>query len=644
MSYVGRRKDGRVASEEPFGSVLRKRNMTFSGGSPQAASPTACEYPYVVLSVSTVHSFDDFVVSSCHDLSHVLTESWTAVQKCWFLTVSVWALYSVSRKAEAWTTVPKYGFRLLAISCPLLSFGDRDVKQIEEGTETSWRVMEDGSIDQLASAVTVWLYSQINSASNPTTSHDPDRIGNQGMTILTLSAFIPKLKPSFCRDGNDECHSSKVQISVCFFALYLIALGTGGIKPCVSSFGADQFDEMDEDEKEKKSSFFNWFYFSINIGALVSSSVLVWVQQNVGWGWGFGIPTVTMGISICSFLLGTNLYRHKKPGGSALTRIAQVVVASTRKWKIQVPLDKSLLYEVQGKESTIEGRRNLDHTDKFLFLDKAAIQTEDEKRVVGSISPWHLTTVTQVEELKSIIYILPIWASGVIFAAVFCQMGTLFIEQGDTMNLHVDPNFKIPSASLTIFDTISVLLWVPVYDRFIVPFACKYTGHKRGFTHLQRIGIGLMISTVGMIVAAIVEILRLRFIKHHNFYEKDHIPMSIFWQVPQYFILGAAEVFTNIGNLEFFYDQAPDGMRSLCSALTLTTSALGCYLSTLLVTVVTNITRRNGEVGWIPANLNHGHIDDFFWLLAFLSFLNFLVYLVIAHWYKYKKPAGTCPA
>ncbi|KAJ6362903.1 hypothetical protein OIU78_003150 [Salix suchowensis] len=122
-----------------------------------------------------------------------------------------------------------------------------------------------------------------------------------GMTLLTLSASVPGLKPS-C--DKDSCHPTTGQTAAFFVALYFIALGTGGIKPCVSSFGADQFDETDETEKKKKSSFFNWFYLSINIGALIASSVLVWIQMNVGWGWGFGIPAVAMASGSCVFLLG----------------------------------------------------------------------------------------------------------------------------------------------------------------------------------------------------------------------------------------------------------------------------------------------------------------------------------------------------
>lgn len=453
------------------------------------------------------------------------------------------------------------------------------------------------------------------------------------MTLLTLSASVPGLESS-C--DKDSCHPTTGQTTAFFVALYFIALGTGGIKPCVSSFGADQFDETDETERKKKSSFFNWFYLSINIGALIASSVLVWIQMNVGWGWGFGIPAVAMAVAVVFFFLGSKLYRIQKPGGSPITRIVQVIVASFRKYHVQVPADKSLLYETAEEESQIQGSRKLEHTDKFKFFDKAAVETQTDN-IKDLTNPWRLCTVTQVEELKSIVRLLPVWASGIVFATVYSQMSIMFVLQGNTMDQHMGPHFKIPSASLSLFGYLSVIFWAPVYDRIIVPYARKFTGHERGFTQLQRMGIGLVISIVSMIVAGVLEAVRLNFVRENNYYDLEYIPMTIFWQVPQYFLIGCAEVFTFIGQLEFFYDQAPDAMRSLCSALSLTTVALGNYLSTLLVTIVTKVTTRGGKLGWIPDNLNRGHLDYFYWLLAILSFLNFTAYLWISKWYAYKK-------
>lgn len=463
-----------------------------------------------------------------------------------------------------------------------------------------------------------------------------------GMTFLTVTASVSGLKP-VCHGprGEETCQVTDAQSATFFVALYLIALGTGGIKPCVSSYGADQFDDADEAEKKHKSSFFNWFYFSINIGALIASSVLVWVQDNEGWGWGFGIPAVAMAIAVVSFFSGTRLFRNQKPGGSPLTRICQVVAASIRKHKVELPADESLLYETADAESNITGSRKLDHTKDFSFFDKAAVEIQSDN-IKESVNPWRLCTVTQVEELKAIVRLLPIWATGIIFSAVYSQMSSLFVLQGERMDTHVgNSSFKIPPASLSIFDTLSVIFWVPIYDRIIVPVTRKFTGHKNGLTQLQRMGIGLFISILSMIAAAVLELIRLRMVREHNYYDLPEMPMSIMWQVPQYFLIGCAEVFTFIGQLEFFYEQAPDAMRSLCSALSLTTVALGNYLSSLLVTIVTSISTKNGNLGWIPDNLNRGHLHYFFWLLTVLSVLNMGAYLLVSKWYTYKRPVGS---
>ncbi|KAI8523636.1 hypothetical protein RHMOL_Rhmol13G0089500 [Rhododendron molle] len=309
------------------------------------------------------------------------------------------------------------------------------------------------------------------------------------------------------KNGLTQLQRMGIGLVISIFTLLSAALGTGGIKSCVSSYGADQFDDADEAEKKHKSSFFNWFYFSINIGALIASSVLVWVQDNVGWNWGFGIPTVTMALAV-------------------------VTVASVRKCHIKVPEDKSLLYETADAESAIKGSRKLDHTKDLSFFDKAAVEVESSDKK-SSKDPWSLCTVTQVEELKTILRLLPIWATGIIFAAVYNQMGNFFVLQGERMDSRLGhTDFHIPPASLGIFDTLSVIFWVPVYDRIIVPFARKFTGHKNGLTQLQRLGIGLVISIFTMLSAGILELVRLRIVKKHNYYDYEQMPMSIFWQVP----------------------------------------------------------------------------------------------------------------
>ncbi|KAG5572484.1 hypothetical protein H5410_062250 [Solanum commersonii] len=395
-----------------------------------------------------------------------------------------------------------------------------------------------------------------------------------GMCTLPLSASVPDFKPPECV-GSVCPSATPAQYAIFFSGLYLIALGTGGIKPCVSAFGADQFDDTDPKERVKKGSFFNWFYFSINIGALITSTLIVWIQENAGWGLGFGIPAVFMSLAIASFFFGTPLYRFQKPGGSPLTRMCQVLVAAFHKWNLSVPDDSTLLYETPDKSSAIEGSRKLLHTDELRCLDKAAVVSDTECKTGEYSNAWRLCTVTQVEELKILIRMFLIWATGIVFSAVYAQMATLIL----------------------------------------VPIARSFTGKERGFSKFQRIGIGLLLSVFCMSAAAIVEFKRLQLARD------------------------LAEIFTFIGHLEFFYDQSPDAMRSLCSALSLLTTAMGNYLSSFILTVVTSITTIGGKPGWIPNNLNSGHLDYFFWLLAALSFCNFVIYVFCAKMYKSKKPS-----
>ncbi|CAK8578266.1 unnamed protein product [Lathyrus sativus] len=457
-----------------------------------------------------------------------------------------------------------------------------------------------------------------------------------GICILIISATIPALTPMEC--VNSVCPSATLaQSAVFFFGLFLIALGTGGIKPCIWPFGADQFDDTDHRERASKGSFFNWNYFTSNIGALLSVTILVWTEENVGWGLGYGISASFIGIAIVIFFLGTPVYRFQRPVGSPLTRICQVISAALFKWKLEVPPDICLLFEREMKNSSIERSHRLEHSDGLRFLDKAAVISDEEKERAEMTSPWRLCTVTKVEELKILIRIFPIWASGIIFCAVYAQMSSLFVEQGKMMDTTI-ASLKIPAASLSTFDIIAVIIWVPIYDRGIVPIARKVTDKVRGFSELQRMGIGLFLSVICMSSAALVESKRLQMAKEFGLVDENvPVPISILWQIPQYFLLGAAEVFTFVGQHEFFYEQAPDTMRSFCSALALLTNSLGNYLSSLIIIIVDYITTEDGNCGWITDNLNEGHLDYFFWLLAGLSFLNMLVYIVYARQYKQKK-------
>lgn len=444
-----------------------------------------------------------------------------------------------------------------------------------------------------------------------------------GLTTLTLVSVL------------------KLSAVIFYLGLYVMALGSGSLMPCIVAFGADQYDHSNSKERRWKSSFFNWFFFVSNFGTLLSSTGVVWVEDNVSWALGFGISTLIIGFAMGAFYSGTPIYRHQKPGGSPVTRICQVIVASLRKLRVQVPSDKSLLYEKEHKEeSAVPGSRKLNYTDEFKCLDKAATIGDDETRSgTGEFcNGWRICTVTQVEEVKILIRMVPIWATAIIYTSAYAQAHTMFVEQGKTMDTRISSHFNIPAASLYMFNSVTCMVWVVIYDFSIAPAMRKLKRNEKGLSELQRMGIGKLFAMLSMVCAAILEAKRLQVVKSHNLVHdaETPVPLSILWQIPQYVLLGIAETFVLAGQLEFFYEEAPDAMRTVCSALSHLSTAFGNYFSSVLVIVVMLITTRGGSVGWIPNNLNEGHLDYYFWLWAVLSLLNLAVYVVAARRYKCK--------
>lgn len=153
-----------------------------------------------------------------------------------------------------------------------------------------------------------------------------------GMSVLTLAVSLPGLKPPPCNEAQlSNCKkASTLQLAVFYGALYTLAIGTGGTKPNISTIGADQFDDFEPKEKAHKLSFFNWWMFSIFFGTLFANTILVYIQDNVGWTLGYALPTLGLAISISIFLAGTRYYRHRVPNGSPFTRMAKVIVADRK--------------------------------------------------------------------------------------------------------------------------------------------------------------------------------------------------------------------------------------------------------------------------------------------------------------------------
>ncbi|XP_031261926.1 protein NRT1/ PTR FAMILY 5.10-like [Pistacia vera] len=376
-----------------------------------------------------------------------------------------------------------------------------------------------------------------------------------GLGLLTLSAMLPLPDTSDCQNTNKitSCSPYQFQVILFFFSLYLVALGQGGHKPCVQAFGADQFDGQDPEECKLKSSFFNWWYFGMCGGTLVTLLILNYIQDNLNWVLGFGLPCLLMAIALFIFLLGTKTYRFsiKGDGKNPFVRIGNVFVAAVKNWRT-TPSAIALEEEARG---------TLPHqnSEQYKFLNKALLAPD------GSKEYGKVCSISEVEEAKAFLRLVPIWVTSLMYAIVFAQSSTFFTKQGVTMDRSIAPSFDVPAASLQSFISLAIFLTIPIYDRVFVPIARTFTGKPAGITMLQRIGTGMFLSVLSMVIAALVEMKRLKTAEEYGLIDKPNvtIPMSVCWLIPQYILFGVADAFTMVGLQEFFYDQVPSELRSV---------------------------------------------------------------------------------
>lgn len=465
-----------------------------------------------------------------------------------------------------------------------------------------------------------------------------------GLTGITICATMKTLVPN-----QDECNQLALLLGNCepakswqmlylYTVLYVTGFGAAGIRPCVSSFGADQFDERDRDYKAHLDRFFNFFYLSVTVGAIVAFTAVVYLQIKHGWGSAFGSLAAAMGMSNLVFFLGTPLYRHRLPGGSPLTRVAQVLVAAFRKRNDSFHSSEFVgLYELPGKRSAIKGSSKIAHTDDFRCLDKAALRLKEDG---ACPSPWKLCTVTQVEEVKILVKLIPIPTCTIMLNLVLTEFLTLSVQQAYTLNTHIG-RLKLPVTCMPVFPGLSIFLLLSLYYSVFVPVSRRITGHPHGASQLQRVGIGLAVSILSVAVAGIFESYR-RHYSIQNGYEASFLtPMpelTAYWLLIQYCLIGIAEVFCIVGLLEFLYEEAPDAMRSIGSAYAAVAGGLGCFGATILNNIVKAATGDAEErrPSWLSQNINTGRFDYFYWLLTVLSVINFCAFLYAACKYQYR--------
>ncbi|KAI4967161.1 hypothetical protein ZWY2020_030228 [Hordeum vulgare] len=395
-----------------------------------------------------------------------------------------------------------------------------------------------------------------------------------GMMLVTFSAFVPTTTAALCAAGA-SCAGTT---------------GTWALSSQTVAFMGLVAD------REGKASFFSWFYLCVSFGPIISGVFLVWIQQNISWGLGFGIATACILLAFAAFVLATPVYKRRCPPARRSRASARSSPPRARRSASRCP-PKPDTYEVSDKIDSPQPK--IAHTSDFKFRQggrRHAVGHGGEAGGSDLVEVVHRDSGGGAQDPAPPAARL---ITSVVVSSAFSQMNTTFVQQGSAMDMTI-LSVPVPAASLASFEVICVMTWVLLYNKVIVPALRSFSS-----------------SGDGKPAARGKEI-------------------SISWQLPQYFFLAGGEVFCYIAQLEFFFDEAPDTMKSMCTSLALLTIALGSYMSSFIYAIVEAFTALGDSPGWISDDLNKGHLDYFFWAMAAMCTLNFVVYSGIVKNYRLK--------
>ena len=443
-----------------------------------------------------------------------------------------------------------------------------------------------------------------------------DRFLGRYRTIISISLF-------YCL-GNavlamaDFAGDVETRKWILFIGLTIIAIGAGGIKPCVSAFVGDQVPEG-EKNGPTMTRLYAAFYWSVNLGSFFSFLVIPWVRQNWGYSWAFGIPGIFMALATLIFWLGRKKYNHVPPtqpeflhalcsrvfqgparacerfGGEAVKRatntaigiaafvvIAPIVVllgnwahdggariaalsGASETATALIGVLTLILYVIALllaalKLAASTGMKGfLGVLGCMIFESKDEINkrfTESEKRGVRNL----------VRVLIVFLMIIPFWS-------LYDQTASSWVLQGKMMK-SIDLSwggvkFSFGAEEMQSFNPLLIMTFVPLVTLFVYPHIGRWAAP------LKRMGLGILMAGIAYgAVAALQQRI------------DTGAQLSILWQCIPYFLLTLSEILVSTTGLEYAYTAAGKNLKSIVSSFWLLTSTLGNLLVVFLTTLV----------------------------------------------------------
>jgi POT family proton-dependent oligopeptide transporter len=453
-----------------------------------------------------------------------------------------------------------------------------------------------------------------------------DRLIGRYWTILSLSLV-------YCL-GNGVLACSDLLTTVdaklaCLAAgLGLIALGSGGIKPCVSAFMGDQF-KPEQGHLLQKA--YGAFYWAINFGSFFSFLVVPWVKDHHGYGWAFGVPGVFMALATLIFWLGTRHYTRVAPARE--TKTAGFLKVLLGAFRSQPRLTLAPILNVLTS-LVLPLVAMMVFTALALVHDLTPVMRGIGWAALAAVGCWYLLIVGlsltgrlelpdnywnaarprfsegEISAARSVSPILFVFALVPVFWALFDQTTSTWVLQGTAMVPVEVFGFVISAEEMQSANPAIVMILVPLLTLLVYPRLGRLA------TPLRRMGAGMFFAAASYVIVAWLQ---------HRLEAGEKL--SILWQVLPYLVLTTGEVLLSTTGLEFAFAEAAPGMRSTIMSFWLLTVAFG----NLLVTAITKVLGGGAlEAGSVTSGR--------FLLYAVLTAVVGVLFSVVATRYRYRHP------
>ncbi|RBQ75631.1 hypothetical protein FVER53590_07951 [Fusarium verticillioides] len=378
-----------------------------------------------------------------------------------------------------------------------------------------------------------------------------------GHIILIISAIPPVI-------GNQGG-----ALGAMIVAIIVIGFGTGGFKPNVNPLIVEQLGEQYMHVKTLKSGervvvdpavtierVYMWFYWAINIGALVGQVTMVFAEKYVGFWLSYTLPTFMLCLCPLVMWLNRHNYERRPPAGSVLEPALKTwFLAQEGCWSI----------------NPFATWKNLHRDDFWERVKPSNFSHENRPKWMTFDDAW-------VDELSRGFNACAVFCWYPIFWLCYNQINNNLISQAAVMERH-----GVPNDILSNLNPFALLIFIPLNDFFIYP-ALRKAGIR--FTPIKKITAGFFTGAAAMIWAAVVQ---------HYIYQKSEcgkyasgedcaaVEINVWAQTGSYVLIALSEVFASITSLEYAFSKAPKNMRSMVQAVALFMTAFSAALGQALV-------------------------------------------------------------